>query len=770
MALFHKRPLALICMCFLVGMFLGSFPFGASLRLCFMAVLFLIVVAIGIVLFRTGRARWKTGVLLLCVLALLLAAICSGIAFGLVPRKALRYTGDRNVEMNVIAERYRSESVSEYEVIIRRIGDDTVKIKALLVYPFSFELMPGDRVQARAELVGMDEPVFGMTGEERTQDRNILLSVVVYEPSDAVAQRDGENGIFQLLRRQDGLAAFCTVLRQQTADWMTEVFGEQTGALARGFFIGDRSALAGETVRDFRRSGISHLLAVSGLHISILLGAAEGILRRLRVPKKFRCAGISLLALLLVALTGFSMSACRAVGMLLAVYLNLMFAEESDAVTSLFAVTAVIILCSPYAVNDLSLILSFFATLGLLCFYLPLNRVLARKTFRNRGVQAMWRAGRGILRVMLITLVSNLCLLPVLWRYFDEISAVSVIVNLLMAPLVILFLCLITACLLAAPVPVLGSAFLWIADCLCHLILWVSRIFSRTGFAVLSLDYGFSAILMSLYAAVLVLCLVVHFRKKLLLYGLPFSVLLCFAVCITVHHAVTPAKLWYGAGERFETLAMSDGGGAVWCDLSCRTYADYETLLNSVAENGISRGRALILTSFSTGQPRILESILQKHYIETLYLPEPMEREERELALSLADVSERLGCKVVFYRNGEILTPAPDIAATVWRSADGELCAVGLGSKRGTVTYVAPSGFFSKNISGMIARSRGVIVGQKPGNANRNAELPAIGEATEWVVFSSHDVYAENADFGTGTERYIPPENSESFGISFSLN
>ncbi len=769
MTLFHKRPLALICICFLIGMFLGSFPTGTLLRVCLAAVLLLIAVAIGIVLLRMRRGRWKIGVLLLCVLALLLAAICSGIAFDFTPRKALRYTGDRNVEMNVISEQYRSESASEYEVIIRRIGDDTVKIKALLVYPFSFELMPGDRVQARAELVGMDEPVFGMTGEERTQDRNILLSVVVYEPSDAVAQRDGENGIFRLLTRQDGLAAFCTVLRQRTADWMTEVFGEQTGALARGFFIGDRSALAGETVRDFRRSGISHLLAVSGLHISILLGAAEEILRRLRVPKKFRCAGISLLALLLVALTGFSMSACRAVGMLLAVYLNLMFAEESDAVTSLFAVTAVIVLCIPHAVNDLSLLMSFIATLGLLCFYLPLNRILVRKSFRNRGVQMIWRAGRGILRVMLITLVSNLCLLPVLWRYFGEMSAVSVIVNLVMSPLVVLFLCLIVVCLLVAPVPVVGSAFLWAADCLCNLILLVSRTFSRTGFAVLSLDYGFSSILIPLYAAVLVLCLVVHFRKKLLPYLLPLSVLLCFSVCILVYHAVTPAKLWYEGGEGLETLAISDRGSAVWCDLSCRTHADYETLLNSVAEKGISRGRALILTSFSQGQPRILEAILQKHYVEILYLPEPMEREE-EIAVSLAGVSEKLGCKVIFYRNGEIITPTPEIAVAVWRSTDSELCAVGLGNGQSMVTYVVPTGPFPENISGMIARSRGVIVGQKQGDPNRNAELPSAGEEAEWVVFSSHDVYAENSGFGAGAERYIPPENSESFGISFSLN
>ena len=67
--------------------------------------------------------------------------------------------------------------------------------------------------------------------------------------------------------------------------------------------------------RDFRRTGASHLLALSGLHVALLSAMAEWVLRRFRIPKRPRVTLLGILMLLYLALVGFLPSAVRAVFM-----------------------------------------------------------------------------------------------------------------------------------------------------------------------------------------------------------------------------------------------------------------------------------------------------------------------------------------------------------------------------------------------------------------------------------------------------------------------
>ena len=137
-------------------------------------------------------------------------------------------------------------------------------------------------------------------------------------------------------------------------------------AVATAMTIGQREHLTGEMRETFRRAGLSHMLVVSGLHLTLLCGMAleefvfDGCWRRVR-------AAISLtLVLLMMAITGFTPSVCRA-GISAIVYaVGLLLLLPSDALTSLGFSAFLLCSINCYAACDVGLQLSYCATLGVL--------------------------------------------------------------------------------------------------------------------------------------------------------------------------------------------------------------------------------------------------------------------------------------------------------------------------------------------------------------------------------------------------------------------
>ncbi len=141
-----------------------------------------------------------------------------------------------------------------------------------------------------------------------------------------------------------------------------------TGAFLTALIIGDRSDLDGNTKLNFLRTGISHILALSGMHIALLSISLNKLLSLLKINKKARVIIVSLFAVFYMGLTGFSTSVSRAAIMLIITGALYLMQHKADTITSLFISVAIILIFSPHAAFDLSLWLSAFATLGVICY------------------------------------------------------------------------------------------------------------------------------------------------------------------------------------------------------------------------------------------------------------------------------------------------------------------------------------------------------------------------------------------------------------------
>ena len=185
----------------------------------------------------------------------------------------------------------------------------------------------------------------------------------------------------------------------------------------------DRSQCSQSLQTALVNSGTAHLAAVSGLHLSILVGFFVAVL-----GKRWGFLASFPVILFYAAVAGCAPSALRAVGMQALLMLGLLFRQEYDPMTALFAALLVLTAQNPFSVLSPSLLLSFSATFGILWLSPAWMQALQRHLPKNPWLHKPLRAIGGVLIVsfsaMIVTLPLNLVL-------FGRASMISVFSNLL---------------------------------------------------------------------------------------------------------------------------------------------------------------------------------------------------------------------------------------------------------------------------------------------------------------------------------------------------
>jgi len=199
--------------------------------------------------------------------------------------------------------------------------------------------------------------------------------------------------------------------------------------LARGFVLGEDDRIDPGTVEDFRRAGLSHLLAVSGQNVALLALLAMPLLALLGMPLRARLLWIVAAIAVYVPLAGGGPSIVRA-GVMGALTLLATFAGRRASRLYTLAVAATVTLAiDPRIGADIGWQLSFAAVLGILAIARPLRRAIAS------------RLGSGGLRDALaegaaVTVAATLATAPLIVFHFGELSTVSLLANLLALPAV----------------------------------------------------------------------------------------------------------------------------------------------------------------------------------------------------------------------------------------------------------------------------------------------------------------------------------------------
>lgn len=256
-------------------------------------------------------------------------------------------------------------------------------------------------------------------------------------------------------------------MRRNIQNLLATVFPGDTLPFAQALLLGDTSLLDYSTETALSVSGLRHVAAVSGLHVSILCSVLFLILGHYRGPALI--FGTVMLSIF-VAMTGFSPSVVRAVIMHLMMLLGKLLEREYDGPTALALAVLCMLGVNPLAITSLSLQLSTASVAGILCFY---DRIrdwlmdpsrLGRFPKKSRARRFAAWASSGVS----ISLSATVATLPLTAWYFGTVSLLGVLTNLLCLLAVTLFFWgILIACTLGAlwlPLGKLaGFCFAWVA-------------------------------------------------------------------------------------------------------------------------------------------------------------------------------------------------------------------------------------------------------------------------------------------------------------------
>ncbi|MBR0447906.1 MAG: ComEC/Rec2 family competence protein [Clostridia bacterium] len=262
------------------------------------------------------------------------------------------------------------------------------------------------------------------------------------------------------------------------------VSGEDRTIIA-ALCLGEKAAVSTETKSDFNGSGLSHLLVVSGLHLTLLAVALRGILRRLGCGYRLSAA-LTLLALpVFVLLVGATPSVLRAAIMCGVWLIGLMLCRRADGLNSLGLAAVILVLVNPYYLLSAGFQLSFAATAGVLCITPRLCRNMLRYDPDSGWLREVWRQIRNYIHSgSAVCVGAMLFTLPIACYYYGGFSLTFLPANLLaVAPagwiLVLGWLGML--CCLSPLTAWLGKPLLILASYLTRYLKFVARLCSPDG-------------------------------------------------------------------------------------------------------------------------------------------------------------------------------------------------------------------------------------------------------------------------------------------------
>ncbi|MDP3900545.1 MAG: ComEC/Rec2 family competence protein, partial [bacterium] len=257
---------------------------------------------------------------------------------------------------------------------------------------------------------------------------------------------------------------------------------EPESSLLQAIILGNRRGLDENLLNTFSRAGISHIIAISGMHIAIISVIIMRLLLRVGASRRWSFVFSVIFLALYIMLIGIPASALRAGLMVFMVLLATELGRLSKAVNSLIFAAVILLMINPlYLRDDIGFQLSFLAVLSILYIYPILNSYLDKiKIPKLKGARDIFT----------VTMAAQVLTLPLIALYFHQVSVISPLVN-----IVVLFLLpfVISGGMAASLLGMIFKDLAWLIFTPVYFVLKyiivISEKFVSLPFAYLQVDY-----------------------------------------------------------------------------------------------------------------------------------------------------------------------------------------------------------------------------------------------------------------------------------------
>lgn len=435
---------------------------------------------------------------------------------------------------------------------------------------------------------------------------------------------------FTVLDSEQSAQSFLLGITRTCKQTLQDLLPENVSSLMVAVLFGDTSLLSSADYTNLQRAGMSHMVAVSGMHLSILVGFLY-----LTCSKMVGTIAAIPLILCMIPMAGSSPSILRAAIMTIITCLCFLLRREGSGLTSYGGALLILLVINPYAIYSLSFQLSFASTLGILVLSSPIQYGMQQLLGKWRN-----RVWLGVVKfataAISCTLAATIFTAPLLIYQFGYIALLAPLANLLATlPLTVTFIAGVLLCLTTSVTtlaqPVLVPVVTWGANLLLNIAAWVSQ--SQYAAVYWSQNWGRMTIVLLCVAIVLTtLC-----RYKGARIALPLC-LLSMGLCayqsnvaaqntttITFHPAGDGQCITIAAG--YDTLTVID------CGTSTDAMNAADLVLDYMQWNGFTEIDQLIFTGIDKAHARNAVQLLESVPIGSVMAPAGVKDSETQQAV-----------------------------------------------------------------------------------------------------------------------------------------
>jgi len=425
-------------------------------------------------------------------------------------------------------------AVKVYEVEGRRV--DSFKIRLSSSKPLVVE--PYDVIQGEVQFFSYEEG-FGFSTDGRYAAKGVSMGAYASGFGMKVYPSEKKPLIFYFKR-----------LRKELDKQIYIMLPKREASVLSAMLLGTQNELDEKTISDFRNSGITHILVISGMHTAMISAVLLWILKRLklkRVPRNM----ITIAAIIFfMLLTGLLPTVMRCGITMIIFLLADMFGRENDGINSLGFAAAVMCAANPRIGSDIGFLMSVLATIGILEVYPKVMASMAKIGGILSGKKA-WIMK--IIKALVLSVSATVMILPLQVYLFGTVSLASPLVTVILTypTALLMYLGVIMLMLSGFSIltPIAEFAAVFAGGCT-KLICKTAEIFGNISFLTVEARHGYALLSLSIILAIITLLIWMKRSIKLNVTALAMSVLI-FAGALHI------PKIAY---RDIITIAVADAG------------------------------------------------------------------------------------------------------------------------------------------------------------------------------------------------------------------
>ena len=636
MPFFKHRPFALYCVAFCAAICCAELLFlRLSAPLLITAAVLFSLFSVLFIAFRKKRfSRFFLRPAVCIVFAML--GLFSHFYIAYLPEKALTSNeGECDVTVLIEEKLYDSFAGTSYKARVMTVNGERARGRVLYTCP-----------------------------NEKLEIGDVIVTAVIFSPSDTSDRRNylrsngmvanadtAEEAIVLTTENRITPHSISARLRNVISARIERATEGKDGGICSALLVGMRGGISDIAYFDLACAGILHMLAISGMHFSVLMGAVGFLLHKMKLHKAARIATLFLCAVFYTAIAGFTYSVLRAAIMLFAVYTAYFLKRERDVYTSLFASAALILAFEPTAASSVGLWLSVFATAGVI-FSVEMTVGLANQ--RNKTPLGIF--GGTVLIPLFVSLCAQIGSLPVTFIVFGKISLSAIPASLVCTlPVNILLFASVILAVVGMPIPLVTEA----VSALCRLLFGIAAFFSD-NVPLYPLSYPFAPFIVMATTALTAAAVLSARKTRKILFTLAVISLIAFPVCTALYEAPRKDITYVGIQNKKQNdvLVFSSAEGNVIMDMtngSKSAVASADSILDKLHRTDAD---ALILTRLNDSAVSAVTNYGTAIKVRKVYYPAPKNEEEGEITARITESASDIRAEAVPYRFGESLDAA----------------------------------------------------------------------------------------------------------------